>query len=84
MDEKFVAKLFLEDINPLLRMCGLDYVRGPFMDMVHMLVEKERYMLIYGQLNYVHFNKDNHKKQYKRKDNNQVNMAEPSANEEEK
>jgi len=44
MNDKFAAKVFLDNINHLLITCGLDYVRGPFIDMVHILIEKERYI----------------------------------------
>lgn len=38
--EKFIAKVFIENINPILGSIGLDYVKGPFIDMIHMLIKK--------------------------------------------
>lgn len=40
MDEKFVTKVFLDNIHPIHDACDHDYVMIPFMDMVHMLIKK--------------------------------------------
>lgn len=50
MDEKFFSKVFLDNINHILRDYDIDYVRGPFIYVVNMLIEKERYMLKSSQL----------------------------------
>lgn len=78
MDHKFIAKVFLHNINPINGTCNLHYIRGPFMDMVHMLIANQRYMLRFDKIKYTSSTKDNHKKSYQRKGNNQINMAEPS------
>jgi len=84
MDEKFFAKVFHDNINPILIKRGHDYIKGPFMDMVYMLIEKEKFLLRSSQLKHTSSSKDNHKKSYKRNESNHVTIVEISTNEEEK
>jgi len=66
MDEYFIAKVFLDNINHILGEKGLDHVNGSFMNMVHILIEKEAFLLISNQLKYTSYSskKDNSRKPY--------------------
>lgn len=82
MDEQSIVNVFLDNINPIIGERDLDYVRGPFMDMIYILIEKEKFLLRFGQLKYTYSSKDNYKKSYQRNENNQVSMVKPSTLEE--
>lgn len=76
MDEKFISKVFLDNINPTLVAYDLDYVRCLLMDMVHMVIKKG-HMLKSIQLKYTSYsNKDNVRKLYHKKDDTSVNATE--------
>lgn len=49
-----------------------------------MLIEKEMFLFICGQLKYISFIKENHKKSNQRNETHEVNMVEPNEHEEEK
>ena len=82
MDKNLIRKVILDNINPILGICDLDYVRGPFMDMVHLIIEKDKFMLRSHQLKYTSSTKDNHKKSYQMKENNQINFLKLSSTKE--
>lgn len=45
VDEHFIAKVFLYNINLNVGEKGIDHVNGLFMNMIHILIEKEAFLL---------------------------------------
>lgn len=80
MEECFIAKVFLENINPILSGKGLDHVNGSFMHMVHLLIKKEGFLVRSNLPKYTssYSNKDNGRKFYNKKDDTLVNAIESS------
>lgn len=80
MEDIFITKVFLESIHPILGEKELEHVNGSFIQIVHLLIKKEEFLVRSSLLKYTSFssNKNNGKNPYSKEDDNSVNAVEPS------
>jgi len=78
--EHFTAKVFLNNINPILGEKGFEHVNSSFMHMVHLLIENEKFLVRSNLLKYTSSssNKDSGRKPYNKNDDNLIDAVEPT------
>jgi len=80
VEEHFIGKVLLDNINPIFGEKGFDHFYGSFIHMVNLLIEKEEFLVRYNLLKYTSSssNKDSGRKPYNKKVDTSFNIVEPT------